>query len=117
MPRPRRILDAMWSKDGTGGIRNIINVENKQINFVPDNFGYNWTDPSYHLPAFFEIWAEYAKDGKEQFYRDCADTATGLSSQGMRSATGLNADITEFSGDPQTGRRPAAFDLIHGGCL
>jgi len=71
----RRILDAMWSKDGTMGIKNVINVEHKQINFVPDGSGYDWTDPSYHLPAFFEVWAEYAKDGREQFYRDCADTA------------------------------------------
>ena len=106
----RRILDAMWSKDGTEGIKNVINVEHKQINFVPDNSGYNWTDPSYHLPAFFEIWAEYAKDGKEQFYRDCADTARAFLHRACDPVTGLNADITEFSGVPRTwGNRPGAF--------
>jgi oligosaccharide reducing-end xylanase len=30
----RRILDAMWAKDGSDGINNIINVEHKQISFV-----------------------------------------------------------------------------------
>jgi oligosaccharide reducing-end xylanase len=106
----RRILDAMWSKDGTGGIKNVINVEHKQINFVPDNSGYKWTDPSYHLPAFFEIWAEYAKDGKEQFYRDCADTARAFLHRACDPVTGLNADITEFSGVARTwGNRPGAF--------
>jgi len=106
----RRILDAMWLKDGTGGIRNLINVEHKQITFVPDNFGYTWTDPSYHLPAFFEIWAEYAKDGKEQFYRDCTDTARAFLHRACHPVTGLNADNTEFSGVPRSSPwMPAGF--------
>ena len=106
----RRILDAMWSKDGTEGIMNVINVEHKQITFVPDKSGYNWTDPSYHLPAFFEIWAEYAKDGREQFYRDCADTARVFLYRACNNVTGLNSDYTDFSGVPKTrGRMGGAF--------
>jgi|WetSurMetagenome_2_1015567.scaffolds.fasta_scaffold12560_3 oligosaccharide reducing-end xylanase len=106
----RRILDAMWSKDGTGGVKNVLNVEHKKITFVPEMGGYNWTDPSYHLPAFFEVWAEYAKDGHEQFYRDCADTARVFLHRACSAHTALNADITEFSGEPRKfGRRPAAF--------
>lgn len=106
----RRILDNMWKKDGTGNIRNLINTEHKQITFVPEGDGYNWTDPSYHLPAFLEIWAEYAKDGHEQFYRDCADTARVFLHRACHPITGLNADYTEFSGKPHsTPWMPAAF--------
>lgn len=106
----RRILDAMWSKDGTGNVTNVLNKEHKQITFVPDNYGYNWTDPSYHLPAFFEIWAEYAKDGREQFYRDCADTARVFLHRACHPVTGLNTDYTEFSGVPKIrGRMGDAF--------
>lgn len=106
----RRILDAMWKKDGTGGIRNLINVEHKQITFTPDNGGYTWTDPSYHLPAFYEIWAAYAKDGHEQFYRDCADTARVYLHRACDPVTGLNTDYTEFSGKPGKSRwMPNAF--------
>ena len=106
----RRILDAMWSKDGTEGIMNVINVEEKKITFVPEKSGYNWTDPSYYLPAFFEIWAEYAKDGREQFYRDCADTARIFLHRACSSKTGLNADATEFSGVPRSfGRFHSSF--------
>ncbi len=106
----RRILDAMWSKDSTTGVTNILNVERKQINFVPDKRGYRYTDPSYHLPAFFEIWAEYAKDGHERFYRDCADTARAFLARACRSKTGLNVDITDFDGEPRKrGFFPAAF--------
>jgi oligosaccharide reducing-end xylanase len=97
----RRILDAMWSKNGTDGVMNVINTEQKKIAFTPDKGGYNWTDPSYFLPAFFEIWAEYAKDGKEQFYRDCADTARVYLHRACSSPTGLNVDMTEFNGSPR----------------
>jgi oligosaccharide reducing-end xylanase len=97
----RRILDAMWKKDGTAGVTNVINTEHKQITFVPDRGGYNWTDPSYHLPAFFEVWATYAKDGHEQFYRDCADTARVYLHRACNRPNALNSDYAEFSGAPR----------------
>jgi oligosaccharide reducing-end xylanase len=96
----RNILDAMWSKDGTDSIYNIINTEHKQITFTPEARNYNFTDPSYHLPAFFEIWALYAKDGHEKFYKDCADTARAFLHRACSSSTALNADLTDFSGEP-----------------
>jgi len=98
----RNILNEMWKKDGTGNIYNLINTETKQISFVPEGNGYKWTDPSYHLPAFYEIWAEYAKDGHEQFYRDCADTSRVFLHRACHPVTGLNADYTEFSGKPHS---------------
>ncbi len=106
----RRILDAMWKKDGTGNIYNLINVEHKQISFVPEGGAYNWTDPSYHLPAFMDVWAIYAKDGHEQFYRDCADTSRVFLHRACHPVTGLNADYTDFSGQAHSSRwMPAAF--------
>jgi oligosaccharide reducing-end xylanase len=106
----RRILDAMWKKDGTGNIRNLINTEYKQISFVPEGDGYKWTDPSYHLPAFLEVWALYAKDGHEQFYKDCADTSRAFLHRACNPVTGLNPDYSDFSGAPHTTRwMPVAF--------
>ncbi|MDP4208838.1 MAG: glycosyl hydrolase family 8 [Bacteroidota bacterium] len=106
----RNILDAMWKKDGSNNVHNLINTEHKQISFVPEGKGYTWTDPSYHLPAFFEIWAEYARDGHEQFYRDCADTARAFLHRACHPVTSLNYDYTEFSGQPHsTPWMPAAF--------
>jgi oligosaccharide reducing-end xylanase len=106
----RYILDNMWKKDGSGGIYNIINTEHKQISFTPERNNYRWTDPSYHLPAFFEVWALYAKDGHEQFYKDCADTSRAFLHRACNPVTGLNYDYTEFSGAPRTSRWiPDAF--------
>ncbi len=106
----RNILDEMWKKDGTGNIFNLINVEHKQISFVPEGRSYTWTDPSYHVPAFYEVWAMYAKDGHEQFYRDCADTSRMFLHRACDPVTGLNYDYTEFSGAPHpTPWMPPAF--------
>ena len=101
----RRILDAMWSKDGSEGINNILNVKEKKISFVPESERYNMTDPSYFLPAFLEVWAEYAKDGHEQFYRECADTARAYLHRACSSPTGLNGDITDYNGIATSGPR------------
>lgn len=106
----RRILDAMWKKDGTGNIFHVINKEHKQISFVPEGNGYTWTDPSYHLPAFMEVWVMYAKDGHEQFYKECADTSRAYLHRACHPVTGLNPDYSEFSGAPHSTRWiPVAF--------
>jgi oligosaccharide reducing-end xylanase len=100
----RIILDAMWSKDGSNNVYNIINTEHKQITFVPDGFGAGWTDPSYHVPAFYEVWAAYAKDGHKEFYEACADTSRVFLHRATHPVTGLNSDYTEFSGEPHPTR-------------
>ena len=106
----RRILDASWKKDGTGDVHNLFNTQRKQVSFVPVGDMYNWTDPSYHLPAFLEVWAQYARDGHEQFYRACADTSRAFLHRACAAATGLNYDYTEFSGQPHATRwAPPAF--------
>ncbi|MXV51837.1 glycoside hydrolase [Pedobacter sp. HMF7647] len=106
----RYILDAMWKKDGTGNIYNLINTGHKQITFVPEGDNYNWTDPSYHLPAFYEVWAMYAKDGHEDFYKACADTSRAYLKRATHPVTGLTPDYSEFSGAPHNARwMPVAF--------
>ncbi|WP_319501378.1 glycosyl hydrolase family 8 [uncultured Draconibacterium sp.] len=106
----RRILDAMWEKDGSNRVNHIINVEHKQISFVPEGDGYNWTDPSYHVPAFMEVWADFANDGHEQFYRDCADTSRAFLHRACHPETGLNYDYANFDGSKHDARwMPQAF--------
>ena len=100
----RDILDAMWSKDGSNNVYNVINTEYKQITFVPDGFGQGWTDPSYHVPAFYEVWAAYANDGHEEFYKACADTSRVFLHRATHPVTALNSDYTEFSGEPHPTR-------------
>lgn len=79
-------------------ILNIINTKEKLITFVPDGFGASYTDPSYHLPAFYEIWAKYAEDGRADFYMECAQKSREYLHKACDSITGLNPDYSNYDG-------------------
>ncbi|MCQ2059017.1 MAG: glycosyl hydrolase family 8 [Bacteroidaceae bacterium] len=97
------LLDVLFSKDGSDGVTNIINMEYKLINFCPDTRSNQWTDPSYHLPAFFEIWAETAQDGREEFYRECAENSRQFLHKACNEQTGICPDQCQFDGTPNRG--------------
>ncbi|MBR4303429.1 MAG: glycoside hydrolase [Bacteroidaceae bacterium] len=97
------LLNDLFSKDGTGGVTNIINMEHKLINFCPDTRSNEWTDPSYHLPAFYEIWAESAQDGREDLYRELAENAREYLHRACDENTGINPDQSQFDGTPMRG--------------
>lgn len=96
------LLNTIFADNGEHGI---INMEHKLINFTPDRFGRTITDPSYHLPAFFEIWAESAQDGREGLYRELAANAREYLHKACDATTGINPDMTNFDGTPL--KRPA----------
>jgi oligosaccharide reducing-end xylanase len=110
----QRILDCAMSKDGTGGVTNLINMEHKLITFVPEAWGYTFTDPSYHVPAFYEVWAQWANDGRADFWRECAEKSRQYLHTCIHPQTGLNPDYSEFDGTPKGGRwiigAPFRFD-------
>lgn len=97
------LLDDLFSKDGSNGVTNIINMEYKLINFCPDTRSNQWTDPSYHLPAFYEIWAETAQDGREEFYRECAENSRQFLHKACNEQTGICPDQCLFDGTPNRG--------------
>ena len=47
--------------DNDGSIVNLFNKKEHQVVFVPDKETSVFTDPSYHLPHFYELWAQWAK--------------------------------------------------------
>ena len=96
----RHILDCSWEKDGTDGVWPLIDKDTHLITFVPNGLGARFTDPSYHLPAFYEVWALYADDGRADFYRQCADAARRYLHAAINLVTGLNADNTLYDGTP-----------------
>ena len=83
-------------------ILNIINTKEKLITFVPDGFGARYTDPSYHIPVFYEIWAKYAEDGRADFYMECAQKSREYLHRACDSITGLNPDYSNYDGTVMT---------------
>lgn len=92
------LLNQLFSKDGTGGVTNIINTTYNLINFCPDTNSNKHTDPSYHLPAFYEIWAETAQDERETIYHTLAANARDFLHKATNAKTGLNPDQCNFDG-------------------
>ncbi|RYE28206.1 MAG: glycoside hydrolase [Sphingobacteriaceae bacterium] len=103
-----KILTAMrHRKYKTGmtksGIRNIsamVNEQHKMIRFVPGIDGGDFTDPSYHLPAFYELWARYGPVADRKFWASAADTSRNFFIKATNAETGLAPDYASFDGKP-----------------
>ena len=99
----QNILNCSWEKDGSeAGIMPFINKEHHLITFTPDGGGVNYTDPSYHLPAFYEVWARWADDGRADFYRECAKASREYLHKSIDPETGLNSDYNNYDGSNMT---------------
>ena len=94
----RHIIDCAMSKDGTDGQQPLIHPEHKLITFTPDNMGSRFTDPSYHIPAFYEVWARWADDGRADFWREAAAKAREFLHKAINPETGLNPDMCNYDG-------------------
>ena len=68
------------------------------ITFTPDGFGNRFTDPSYHIPAFYEVWARWADDGHADLWRQCAVASRAFLHKATHPQTGLNPDMCNFDG-------------------
>jgi oligosaccharide reducing-end xylanase len=94
------ILDCTVSKTGEENITNLLDDEHKLITFVPHGKGATFTDPSYHVPAFYEVWARWANDGRSAHWQECADRSRAFLHKAIHSVTGLNGDYAYYDGRP-----------------
>ena len=83
----------------------LIDPETKLITFTPDGFGQRFTDPSYHIPAFYEVWAKWGDDGRSEFWLDCARKSREFLHKCTNEKTGLNGDQCQFDGSEMAGFR------------
>jgi oligosaccharide reducing-end xylanase len=94
------ILDQANSKTGQGGVTNLIDSQRHIITFTANSYGSGFTDPSYNVPAFYEVWAEYANDGRAATYRECASAARQFLHTTVHPVTGLTPDYANYDGSP-----------------
>jgi len=79
---------------------NMFNTENKQVVFVP-SIGHvsSFTDPSYHLPAYYELWERWAEQDNE-FWSESAKASREFLKKAAHPQTGLMPDYANFDGTP-----------------
>lgn len=83
------------------------NHENHQILFVP---GSDFTDPSYHLPHFYELFALWANEEDREFWKQAATAGREYLAKACHPVTGFSAEYAEFDGTPMSRKLPWTDD-------
>jgi oligosaccharide reducing-end xylanase len=80
----------------------IINATQNMIVFVPYGNSNGFTDPSYHLPAFYELFALYGPAADAAKWKSVAATSRTFLVTSAHATTGLHPDYATFAGMPTT---------------
>jgi len=94
----RAILRHMIHQEELTGGAPMMHPENKQILFVP---GSPFSDPSYHLPHFYELFARKCDPEDSTFWREAAAVSRRYIAESAHPVTGMNAEYAEFDGTPR----------------
>ncbi|MBK8807052.1 MAG: glycoside hydrolase [Bacteroidales bacterium] len=82
------------------GLSNMFNHTEKKVVFVTQGPHNTFTDPSYHLPAFYKLWAVWA-DKDNDFWTAVADTSKAYLPRAVHPVSGLVTEYMSFAGKPQ----------------
>jgi endo-1,4-beta-D-glucanase Y len=105
----RLLADMLHREPVTGptsrGIRtagSMFQPEYAMVRFTPDT---EFTDPSYHLPAFYELWARWGPPEERNFWERAAAASRDFLLKVTHPATGLAPDYANFDATLRGGSR------------
>jgi oligosaccharide reducing-end xylanase len=81
----------------------IIHATQRMVVFVPFGGSNEFTDPSYHLPAFYELFATHGPTNDSETWRALASKSRDYLVTSAHPTTGLHPDYATFAGAPKTG--------------
>lgn len=96
----RYILHQALHQEDDGIGMNLWFAEKRLIKFVPC---YSYTDPSYHLPHFYELFALWANEEDREFWREAAEASRNYLHIACHPVTGLAPDYSALDGAPHSG--------------
>ena len=73
------------------------NPGNKLIKFIPE---VEWSDPSYHLPHFYELFALWANPADRPFWKEAARASRAYLPLACHPVTGLAPEYAFYDGRP-----------------
>jgi oligosaccharide reducing-end xylanase len=105
LPLPRRNTNVTV----TAGA--LFDEEHKMVLFSPSSEGDHYSDPSYHLPAFYELWARWGPKADAEFWRQAAEVSRDFFVKTTHPVTGLNPCYANFDGSlvPRSGNYGTNF--------
>lgn len=95
------ILNTMLHTESpTSGATNMFDADAAMVVFVPQ-FGRmsEFTDPSYHTPFYYELWARWAEQDQE-LWAEAAAASRAFWQTAAHPETGLMPNYAEFTGEP-----------------
>ncbi|MFO1486839.1 MAG: glycosyl hydrolase family 8 [Verrucomicrobiota bacterium] len=72
----------------------------KMVRFTADLEGDGHTDPSYHLPAFYELWGRWGPAEDRAFWFQAAQASRDFFQRAAHPATALCPEYAQFDGSP-----------------
>ena len=93
----RDLLSTCIHKGENGIGQPMWNRENKLIKFVP---GLEMTDPSYHLPHFYELFALWCNEEDKEFWKEAAESSRKYLVKSCDKNTGLAPEYSFYDGSP-----------------
>lgn len=97
----RAILKACLHREDIGGFP-MWNLENYLIKFIPE---VEWSDPSYHLPHFYEFFARHSNSEDKEFWKQAAARSRDYLILACDPETGLNPEYANYDGSPHIDER------------
>lgn len=94
---------AMLNNPSGGGRTPVIDRGSNMVVFYPSGNSANFSDPSYHLPAFYEIFAQDGPPGDANRWRQMAEVSRQYFVSSADNNTGLHPDYANFNGTPNAG--------------
>ena len=99
------ILRTMLHKheaDDRGKATDMFDPGTHLVVFAPDGEAATFSDPSYLLPAFYELWARWASSAYDrEFFAEAAAAARAAWRRTAHPRTGLMPDYANFDGTPR----------------
>ncbi|MGQ8366094.1 glycosyl hydrolase family 8 [Glaciecola sp. 1036] len=90
---------------------NLFDKEHKMVRFTPDVVNSERTDASYHLPAFYQIWAKVGPEKDRDFWQQATQVSRDYFNQASHPDTGLTPDYGNFDATPWAASwRPESVD-------
>jgi oligosaccharide reducing-end xylanase len=86
----------------------LFDAEHHMVLFSPSNERSPFTDPSYHLPAFYELWSRWGPAEDREFWAEAAATSRDFFQRTTDPVTALNPNYARFDGTPATNNFSAA---------
>jgi len=98
-------------KNGPHVVGPMVNQDPPMILFVPEVSTQTFTDPSYHLPAFYELWSRWGPKEDSAFWAKAAETSRTFFVTTTNLKTGLAPAYADFDGKPHKNRFPQSADF------